>query len=46
MYSLRIQVVVQVAAYYEQAFDKGISGAWCHRKNGGRRVGIGLKRGI
>jgi hypothetical protein len=28
MYSLRIQVVVQVVAHDEQAFGKGLCGTW------------------
>jgi hypothetical protein len=37
MYSLRIQVLVLVASYYEQAFEDRISGAWCNVTNGDRR---------
>jgi hypothetical protein len=43
MYSLRIQVLVLVAAYYEQALEDRISGAWCPVTDGGRRGGLDEK---
>jgi hypothetical protein len=36
MYSLRIQVLVLVVAYYEPALEERISGAWCRGINGGK----------